>query len=126
MYVKSFVVVENISAKRLHADVYICLLETSQHFFNGFITDLAQHHSVNSSTSAQPMILDSTGNMRPDLLGFAYASGEPDSTTAPVLPTVWENTWESSNGTSIFSTSCVFAEIFHHKFDAEYFYGDES
>ncbi|GAA5874252.1 hypothetical protein JCM8547_007805 [Rhodosporidiobolus lusitaniae] len=56
-------------------------------------------YSVDSSTLPQPMPLDATGDMRTDLLGFAYE----DKKNSP--PRLWNNTWEASNHTSVFSLS---------------------
>ncbi|GAA5984638.1 hypothetical protein JCM11641_004548 [Rhodosporidiobolus odoratus] len=52
-------------------------------------------HAVDSSSLPQPLALDATGNMRTDLLGFA--AGEKSG------PRLWNNTWEASNRTSLFS-----------------------
>ncbi|CEQ39850.1 SPOSA6832_01410, partial [Sporobolomyces salmonicolor] len=55
----------------------------------------AEAYSVDSSTLAQAMPLDATGDMRTDLLGFS-----PDDKSVPRL---WNNSWAASNHTSIFS-----------------------
>ncbi|BGP13717.1 hypothetical protein JCM10213_007105 [Rhodosporidiobolus nylandii] len=55
----------------------------------------SEPQAVDSSTLAQAMPLDATGDMRTDLLGFAPG----DSST----PRLWNNTWEASNKTSVFS-----------------------
>ncbi|GAA5911051.1 hypothetical protein JCM6882_006862 [Rhodosporidiobolus microsporus] len=57
-------------------------------------------HQIDSSTLPQPMPLDATGDMRTDLLGFAAADGSKTTT-----PRLWNNTWEASNRTSVFTLS---------------------
>ncbi|GAA5877748.1 hypothetical protein JCM1840_003347 [Sporobolomyces johnsonii] len=56
---------------------------------------LSEPYSVDSSTLAQAMPLDATGDMRTDLLGFS-----PDDKSVPRL---WNNSWVASNHTSIFT-----------------------
>lgn len=58
-------------------------------------TPLASPHSVNSSTLAQPIPLDATGDMTTDLLAFS-------STTKKLE--LWQNSWSDSNYTEIFQS----------------------
>ncbi|GAA6029384.1 hypothetical protein JCM8097_003650 [Rhodosporidiobolus ruineniae] len=55
----------------------------------------SEPYKVDSSTLPQAVVLDATGDMRTDLLGFAAGSKGG--------PQLWNNTWEASNRTSIFS-----------------------
>ncbi|GAA5822622.1 hypothetical protein JCM11251_004321 [Rhodosporidiobolus azoricus] len=58
----------------------------------------SEPYKVDPSTLPQPMPLDATGDMRTDLLGFAAADASKAS-----IPRLWNNAWESSNRSSIFS-----------------------
>ncbi|KAM0754773.1 hypothetical protein T439DRAFT_309573 [Meredithblackwellia eburnea MCA 4105] len=71
--------------------------------------------SIDSSSLAQPMPFDATGDMRTDLLGFVKSgSGKK----AALVPKLWTNVWDPSNNTNLFeisdppfdleSTSCTF------------------
>ncbi|KAL8286465.1 hypothetical protein RQP46_004482 [Phenoliferia psychrophenolica] len=59
----------------------------------------APPQSVPSSAMAHPMPFDATGDMRPDLLGFATtATGKKGD----VVPQLWTNVWDTSNNTKLF------------------------
>jgi integrin alpha FG-GAP repeat containing protein 1 len=55
---------------------------------------IASPQFVNASTAPQPIPFDASGDMRTDLLGFS--PNQP-------LPQIWNNVWESSNQTNLFS-----------------------
>ncbi|GAA6006356.1 hypothetical protein JCM10207_000615 [Rhodosporidiobolus poonsookiae] len=59
----------------------------------------SEPYSVDSSTLPQPMPIDATGDMRTDLLGFAPGTGKDKAG----MPRLWNNSWESSNRSSVFS-----------------------
>lgn len=80
----------------------------------GLTSAPADPYAVNSSTLAQPIPFDATGDMRTDLLGFS------PSTSAPQL---WNNVWESSNGTEVFAMSAPPLDLaqFDCKFPSPHF-----
>lgn len=60
---------------------------------------LALPHSINGSTAPHPIPFDASGDMRTDLLGFLPGRA---------LPQLWNNIWESSNQTNLFSVYAHF------------------